>query len=153
MPIRKPRHRYKSKESAQILALEAIAKLSVNSLLAIVALTALVRLGSYNAAQQDKLQLLEGEVQASQSQLEAERDDFHYHFDPTQARNIMQEQSYRVEPGQAQIIFSPAASQEDASELDSTVASPSLQPSLESQPMPEFSSTSDSTPMPQDSLP
>lgn len=149
--MRRTHPRHKHKEFAQILAVEAIAKLCVNSLLAFVALVALVRLGSYNAAQQDKLQLLEGEVQASQSQLEAERDDFYYHFDPKQARNIMQEQSYRVEPGQAQIIFSPANSTGAASSLDSTSPSPMPQDSFESSE-PELPSLPESAAIPQDSL-
>lgn len=148
-PKPRSRPRYQHKESAQILAIETIAKLCVNGLLAIVAIVALVRLVSYNVAQRDKLQLLEAEVQASQSQLDAERDDFSYHFDPTQGRNIMQDQSYRVEPGQAQIVFSPAV---DSSESDPSGASavressPVQTRSSESEPMSEDPSEASLTP-------
>jgi len=160
-PSRRPQARRKPKESAQVFATETIAKLCVNGLLGIVAIVALVRLSSYNIAQRDKLQLLETEVQASQSQLDAEREDFSYHFDPTQGRSIMQDQSYRVQPGQAQIVFSPSddsvennASEhtiiresrsvsDEASEASST-ANSSVESSA-AQPVPRLEGVSEST--------
>lgn len=118
VPRRRVQRQYRHQKARHVIATEAIAKLCVNSVVAIVALVALVRLVSYNVAQRDKLQLLDTEVQASQKQLAAERDDFQYHFDPKQARNIMQEQSYRVEPGQAQIVFSPSVQSSGSSTVD-----------------------------------
>lgn len=158
-----PQRRSRRKESLRILAFEHAAKLAVNSILAIAAVVALVRLVSYNAAQQDKLAQLEAEVQASQTQLEAEREDFQHYFDPQQARLIMREQSYRVVPGQAQIIFDepesmratssssaesdnsttnappPAIQSTDTPSTDTSLAVP---PQVESSPRPSADETS-----------
>lgn len=84
---------------------EAIAVISVNLILATFASVALVRLILYNMAQQEKIGILDAEVEETQTRVNKVREEFSQYFDPQQMTSIMRQQSHRVEAGQARIIF------------------------------------------------
>lgn len=94
-----------NRNSHRAIAAEVGAKLTVNVILAIAAVTTLVKLLPYNLAQQDKLQELKTEVTAVENRVDRLRTDFNRHFDPQQARNIMQEQNAWIEPGRQQVVW------------------------------------------------
>ena len=96
---RNRRHPYRS------MAVQTTAKLAVNVLLSAAAVSALVKLLPYYQFQQEKLQEIQTEVKLTQGRVNGLRTDFSRYFDPQQAKNIMQEQSNRVNPGQRPVIL------------------------------------------------
>ena len=102
-PQKKSRPR--PRRSYRLIALETTAKLTVNILISTAAVAALVQLLPYQWLQQQKLHELNAEVAQIEGHVNHLRSDFNRYFDPQQARNIMQEQSHRVDPTQRQIIW------------------------------------------------
>lgn len=107
---RKIRVRNRSRQSSpasphRALAVEAAMKLSVNVILATVAISTLTRLIPYNNKQQADLQRLQVEVAEVGSKVAGLQRDFDRHFDPQQALNVMQEQNIRFNPKQRQIVW------------------------------------------------
>lgn len=101
-----PRKRRMSRRNLhRAIAFEASVKIGVNLVLAITAVSALVRLVPYNMAQQQRLKELQVEVAAMEEQVAALRAEFDRHFDPQQAMSVMQEQSARVNPNQRQVFW------------------------------------------------
>lgn len=123
---RKTRVRNRSRQSShRALAIEASMKLSVNLILAVVAISTLARLIPYNSKQQADLQRLQVEVAEAGSKVAGLQEDFDRHFDPQQALNVMQEQSIRFNPKQRQVVWlDPEA--EKAEDPDSTAQSDSI---------------------------
>lgn len=87
------------------MALELTVKLAVNLVLLSAAIAALVRILPYQSSQQEKLRELSAEVNATETRVDRLRLSFNRNFDPQQARNVMQEQSYRVDPRQRQVVW------------------------------------------------
>lgn len=77
----------------------------MNLILAIAAVSALVKLIPYNLTQQAKLRELTTEVAAVEGRVDQIQTDFNRHFDPRQATSVMQEQTSRVQPGQRPIVW------------------------------------------------
>lgn len=96
---RNRRHPYRS------MAVQTTVKLTVNVLLSAAAVSALVKLLPYYQSQQEKLQEIQTEVKLTEGRVNRLRTDFNRYFDPQQAKNIMQEQSNRVNPGQRPVIL------------------------------------------------
>lgn len=99
------RIRSRHRDSQRGDAMESIAMLSVNVLLMMVALIALVKLIPYNLAQRTKIQTLELEVSALQERVNNLRGHFSRYADPQQTESVMREQSDRMREGQARIIW------------------------------------------------
>lgn len=101
------RHRRPVKRSQQTtaIALETTAKLAINILFSVAAITALVQLLPYHKSVQVKLQEIDGEINVTQERVDRLQKNFHDAFDPKQAKIIMQEQSYRVDPARRQIVL------------------------------------------------
>ena len=98
--VRRPsQHRH------QAIAIETGAKLTVNVLLAIAAIAALVKLIPYTLSQQQKMQELQSKVTALEVRVDALETEFDRYFDPQQTQSVMQEQSNRVGINQLQIIW------------------------------------------------
>ncbi|MEB3358879.1 MAG: hypothetical protein VKK04_19290 [Synechococcales bacterium] len=89
----------------QAVAAEAIAMTVVNLILAIAALSALVRLLPASITQQAKLQELEGEAKVLEDRVNKQRQIFNQYFDPQQTQSNMRELSNRIETGEQQIIL------------------------------------------------
>lgn len=96
---RNRRHPYRS------MAVQTTVKLTVNVLLSAAAVSALVKLLPYYQSQQEKLQEIQTEVKLTEGRVNRLRTDFNRYFDPQQTKNIMQEQSNRVNPGQRPVIL------------------------------------------------
>ena len=101
------RHRRPVKRTQQntAIALETTAKLAINVLFSAAAITALVQLLPYHQSVQVKLQEIDGEINVTQERVDRLQKNFHDAFDPKQAKTIMQEQSYRVDPSRRQIVI------------------------------------------------
>ncbi len=89
----------------RLIALETTAKLTVNVLISTAAVAAIGQLLPYQWLQQQKLHEINAEVSQLEGHVNRLRSDFNRYFDPQQAKNIMQEQSHRVDPTQRQIIW------------------------------------------------
>lgn len=94
-------------QSSQVgaIALEASLKLGVNVVLSLAAFTALSQLLPYHFSQQTKLRELEMEVQRSQKRTSMQQMNFNRYFNVQSAKSLMQEQSYRVDPNQRQVVL------------------------------------------------
>jgi hypothetical protein len=80
----------------------------VNTVLAIAAISALVRLIPYNLSQQEKLEKLSHEVALAQQDVGQLQANFDRYFDPQQTEKIMLEEGYRMRPDQIRIIWGSA---------------------------------------------
>lgn len=89
----------------QAKAIENTAKLVVNMVLVVGAVSGFVRLLSYNASQQTKLQEISTEVKLTEGRVADLQTDLNRSFDPQQAQKIRQEQSNRVDPQQRPVFF------------------------------------------------
>jgi outer membrane murein-binding lipoprotein Lpp len=98
-------NRQKRWQTHQLTAAEVGVKLTVNTVLAIVAGVTLVRLVPHNLSQQSKLDALKVEVATLETRVNQLEADFTRQFDPQQAKSIMQEQSVRVDPQQRRIVW------------------------------------------------
>ncbi|MCL6433351.1 MAG: hypothetical protein K6T90_03905 [Leptolyngbyaceae cyanobacterium HOT.MB2.61] len=91
------------------IALETGIKLAVNMVLSAVAITALVKLLPYRAAQEAKLKELDVAVESTNRRVGQVQASFKQYFDPAQARALMQQTTNRIDPSQRQIILQPPA--------------------------------------------
>ncbi len=91
----------------QARALEIIVMLAVNALLSATAVVALVQLIPYQRSQQAKLQEMQSQAKVAQERVNRVKDQFNRNFDPQQARQIMQEQTNRIDPKQRQVVWIP----------------------------------------------
>ena len=87
------------------ITIETTAKLLTNLLLSVCATSALLKLWPYYQSVQEKLQVINSEIQSTTERLGNEKADFSRYFDPSQTQTIMQEQSNRVDPNQIPIIW------------------------------------------------
>ncbi|MGC1308817.1 MAG: hypothetical protein WA885_16445 [Phormidesmis sp.] len=89
----------------QAIVLESSVKLTVNLLLAIVATTTIAKLVPYYQSQQQRLNTLQASVQVAERKHAKLKAQFDRNFDPTQASQIMQEQSGMASPNQKKIVW------------------------------------------------
>ncbi len=102
----KPRVLSKQKKSTYLgITIESTAKLLTNILLSVCVTSALLKLLPHHQSIQEKLQVIESEIEATTDRLNNEKEKFSRYFDPSQAKTIMQEQSNRVDPYQIPIIW------------------------------------------------
>lgn len=102
--VKRRRKRHQSK-SHQVLAIEITAKLLVNGILSAAAIVALVKLLPYQLLQQEKLQEVRVKVGETETRVNNLRENFSRNFDPSQTKNVMQEQSSRVDPNRRRIFW------------------------------------------------
>lgn len=95
----------RSRRINQARALEIIVMLAVNALLSVTAVVALVQLIPYQRSQQAKLQEMQSQVEVAQERVNRVKQQFNRNFDPQQARQIMQEQTNRIDPKQRQVVW------------------------------------------------
>lgn len=102
----KPRVFSKQKKSTYLgITIESTAKLLTNILLSACVTSALLKLWPHYQSIQEKLQVIESEIEVTTERLNNEKEKFSRYFDPSQAKTIMQEQSNRVDPNQIPIIW------------------------------------------------
>lgn len=103
----KPRVFSKQQKSSYIveITIESTAKLLTNILLSLFVTSALLKLLPHYQSIQEKLQVIESEIEATTERLNNDQEKFSRYFDPSQAKSIMQEQSNQVESHQIPIIL------------------------------------------------
>jgi hypothetical protein len=102
--LRKHGHPYRA------IAYETTAKLVVNVMLSVAAVTALVQLLPYRSAQEGKLQELDAALNSTGDRVQGVQSRFQNFFDPYQARENMQELTDRIDPNRRRILWkSPSA--------------------------------------------
>lgn len=84
---------------------ETTLRLVVNIVLSTAAIAGLVQLLPYQLSQQSKLQEVRREVKRTEARVNNLRSDFSRSFDPRQAQKLMQEQTYRFNPSQRQVVW------------------------------------------------
>ncbi len=87
------------------LTREAVAKLVVNGTLMVVASAALVKLVPAHFYQQAQLKDIQQELNMTQERVSRVKAEFNQSFDPVQAKSVMVQQSYRVDPNQKAVVF------------------------------------------------
>jgi len=106
LPRRRKRSKIRSKTAPnQALAAENLTKISVNFLLAAVAIAALLQLIPRQKQQEVKLQEIKTEVSKSQSRVNQLQDNLSRYFDPATGAEVMQEQTHLVLPNQREIVI------------------------------------------------
>jgi uncharacterized membrane protein (DUF106 family) len=89
----------------QGIAVETSLKLGANLLLCVAATTALIKLFPYQQIQQAKLAEVRRAVQETETRVNKLRSQLNRNFDSEQTKQLMQEQSYRVDPNQRRIFW------------------------------------------------
>ena len=87
------------------LQVEIIVKLLLSWVLAIGALSALVKLVPYHFSQQAKLQEIDAQVQETEQRVTKLRAELNRNFDPQQMQNLMEEYSPRLAPNQSRVFW------------------------------------------------
>ncbi|MEC4984942.1 MAG: hypothetical protein SAJ37_18810 [Oscillatoria sp. PMC 1068.18] len=100
---RRPRHRRRYSQGAVVA--EITVKIMVNGVLSAAAIAALLKLVPYNLSQQAKLREVSTEVKRTEERVNDLRARFSYSFDPHQTKNIMQEETGRVQPNQLRVVW------------------------------------------------
>ena len=109
-PIQKRRvaprpRRHLRQRSYQVMALETTVKIGVNVVISVTAVSALVQLLPYHWLQQDKLREIGTEVKLMEARVNTLNRQFSRNFDPRESKSIMQQQSYRFDPTQRQVVI------------------------------------------------
>lgn len=94
------------------LTREALVKLTVNGVLMAVATTTLVRLLPSYLSHQAQLRDIQQELDLTESRVSRLQSDFNQAFDPMQAKAVMQQQSYRVDPSEKIVVWTSSRSSE-----------------------------------------
>ncbi|NMG10756.1 hypothetical protein [Brasilonema sp. UFV-L1] len=100
----RPKRRLRQR-SYQVMALETTVKIAVNVVISTAAVSALVQLLPYHWSQQEKLRTIRIDVKQMEERVYGLQTEFSRNFDPRQAKMIMQEQGYRFDPNQRQVVF------------------------------------------------
>ena len=105
--------RHLRQRSYQVMALESTAKIAVNLVITAVAGSALAQLVPYHWSQQQKLREINTEVKLMEVHVNSLQVEFSRNFDPQQTKSIMQQQGYRFDPTQRQVILMNPERRED----------------------------------------
>ncbi|MDX2244427.1 MAG: hypothetical protein NW224_27450 [Leptolyngbyaceae cyanobacterium bins.302] len=93
----------------QAIAFETTAKLVVNVVLSVAAVTALVKLLPYRSSQEGKIHELDAALQSTDHRVQNVQARFQNFFDPYQARENMQELTDRIDPNRRKVIWKAPA--------------------------------------------
>lgn len=102
---RRPEATDAHQQEQQWLVAEITTKLIASGVIAGLALVGLIKLIPYQLDQQAKFQEVQAEVEETERRVDTLRQNFTRHFDPKQSRNIMQEQSPRLDPNARRIFW------------------------------------------------
>lgn len=111
----RPKRRLRQR-SYQVMALETTAKITVNLVISAAAVSALIQLLPYHWSQQEKLRAIRIDVKQMEERVYQLQAQFSRNFDPRQAKMIMQEQGYRFDPNQRQVVFPKDTAEVDQQE-------------------------------------
>ncbi|WP_071516435.1 hypothetical protein [Geitlerinema sp. PCC 9228] len=102
-PSRQPQA--KKATSHRTAALEATTKIAVNTLISVVAVSALAHLLPYQRQGYQQLQEMQGYLEKQESEVETLRSQFQRSFAPSATKRVMQEQTYLQDPQRRRILF------------------------------------------------
>ncbi|MBW4520870.1 MAG: hypothetical protein KME16_14350 [Scytolyngbya sp. HA4215-MV1] len=102
----------KKRTPHRAIAIETTAKLAVNVVFSVAAVLTLIQLLPYCESQWTKLQEVKLEKLRASKRVDLLDLEFNRHFDPSQARVIMQEQSNRIGDQRQRIFFTNSAEAE-----------------------------------------
>ncbi len=100
-----PQKKAKTSTSYRTAALEAGTKIAVNTLISVVAVSALAHLLPYQRQSYQQLQQMQGYLETQERKVETLRSQFQRSFDPTETKRVMREQTYLQDPQRRRIIF------------------------------------------------
>ncbi|MEB3828179.1 hypothetical protein [Phormidium sp. CCY1219] len=89
------------------LAVETTAKLAVNLVISVVAVSALAKLLPYQTLQQQKLQEIRAEVEHTEARVSRLQEELELLLAPEQTFQMMDRYSYRVDPNKISIVITP----------------------------------------------
>jgi uncharacterized membrane protein (DUF106 family) len=89
----------------RVLAIETSMKIAMNVVISGVALSTLFNVIPNRVAQQQKLQEVKTEVQVTEHRVNQLKTDFNRAFDPSQERQIAQEQTHFTDPNRTPIVW------------------------------------------------
>ncbi|NJL62030.1 MAG: hypothetical protein HC903_09605 [Methylacidiphilales bacterium] len=98
-------HRHLRQRSHRVMAMETTVKIGVNIAISTAAISALVQLLPYHWMQQEKLRAVRTEVNQMELRVGNLQTEFSRNFDPRQTQSIMQQQGYRFDPNQRQVVI------------------------------------------------
>ncbi len=113
----RPKRRLRQR-SYQVMALETTAKIGVNIVISAAAISALIQLLPYHWSQQEKLRAIRVDVKQVEGRVYDLQAEFSRNFDPRQTKRIMQEEGYRFDPSQRQVVFPKNRTEVEQSESD-----------------------------------
>ncbi|KAF3890254.1 MULTISPECIES: slr1601 family putative cell division protein [Nostocales] len=113
----RPKRRLRQR-SYQVLALETTVKIGVNIVISAAAISALIQLLPYHWSQQEKLRAIRVDVKQLEGRVYDLQAEFSRNFDPRQSKTIMQEQGFRFDPSQRQVVFPKNYTEVEQSETD-----------------------------------
>ncbi len=99
--------------SYRALAGETTVRLAVNIVLCAAAITGLAQLLPYHLSQQAKLGEVRSEVKRTEARVKNLRLDLGRSIAPGEAKSVMQEQSFRVDPNQRQVVWQESGTKDD----------------------------------------
>jgi hypothetical protein len=94
---------------AGAIAWETLMKLSVHLVLSTVGMGAVMRLIPYYQSIEEKLEIVDIQVEQTQDRLTQLQQDFDRSFDPEQAKQVMAEQSHRIDPQRRSVVWKKEA--------------------------------------------
>jgi hypothetical protein len=87
--------------------LESVLKVAIYSALSVFGVVTLINLIGYNWSQQGKLQHLETEVKDAKLRTEKINHNFGRSFDPQAQKNVLEENTYKIDPDRRPIVLVP----------------------------------------------
>ncbi len=109
-PSLHPRQRRNSRSWASVL--ETGLKLTVDVTVSLGAIAALSQLLPSYTRSQDQLEQLHEDVDTTRSQVQGLQGQFSRYFDPTQVRNLIEEETQRLDPQRRPIVWTEPVEQE-----------------------------------------
>jgi hypothetical protein len=104
--LKSPRpKRHLRARSYQVMGIETTAKIGVNIVISAAAVSALIQLLPYHWSQQEKLRAIRTEVNLAEARVSTLNSEFSRSFDPNQTKSIMQQEGYRFDPNQRNIVL------------------------------------------------
>jgi hypothetical protein len=101
----RPLAKNKSKIVHEQQLFAAIGKIVIYSSLSVLGMASLVELTKYSVVHQSKLHQLQVVIKDAQQRAQVGNENFQRSFDPHRAKELMQESSYKVAPGQKPIVI------------------------------------------------
>jgi hypothetical protein len=91
------------------VTVEVSLKLVLSWIIAIAALSSLIKLVPYHLSQQAKLKELRTQIKETDARVSQLREQLHHNFDPQQTRSLMEQYSSLLSPNQSRIYWLPKA--------------------------------------------